>query len=94
MKVVISRRAELDIAEIATWIEQDNPRAAGRMVDRLIGAANALSRFPRRYPEIGHRGLRKRPVGNYVLLSRVDDVVSVARVIHAARDWVSLLDEV
>ncbi len=93
MKVVISRRAELDIAEIAGWIEQDSPRAAGRMVDRLIGAANALSRFPRRYPEIGHGGLRKRAVGNYVLLYRVDDVVAVARVFHAARDWVSLLDE-
>ncbi|CAN5454976.1 type II toxin-antitoxin system RelE/ParE family toxin [soil metagenome] len=94
MKVVVSRRAEMDMVEIATWIAGDSPRAASRMINRLIAAANGLSRYPLRYPTIGHGGLRKRPVGEYVLLYRVDDVVSIARILHGARDWLSLLDEV
>lgn len=93
MKVIVSRRAEMDMAEIAAWIAGDNPRAASRMIDRLISAANGLSRYPLRYPAVGHGGLRKRPVGDYILLYRVDAVVAVARVLHSARDWLSLLDE-
>lgn len=93
MKVLVSRLAEIDITEIAEWIAADNPRAAARMIDKFLAAANALSLHPHRYPEVGRTGLRKRPIGDYVILYRADDAISVVRVLHSARDWLSLLDE-
>ena len=93
MKVIVAPAARRDLVEIGTWIARDKPRAADRMVDRLLSAANGLSRHPLRYPSVGLRRLRKRPVGAYLIFYRVDDVISVVRILHAARDWVSLLDE-
>lgn len=93
MKVVVSRRAEMDFASIAAWIAEDSPRAAARMIDRLVVAAESLDRLSLRYPLVGRTGLRKLPVGDDVILYRFEDVVSIARVLHAARDWLSLLDE-
>lgn len=93
MKVVFTRPTYQDLAEIRTWIAADNPRAADRMVEKLVSACSGLSRFPLRYPEIAARRLRKRPVGSYLIFYRVTDKVEIVRILHAARDWVSLLDE-
>lgn len=81
------------MVEIASWIAKDSPAAADRMIDRFVAAAEALSQNPLRYPLIGRGGLRKRPLGDYVILYRTDDAIHVARILHAARDWLSLLDE-
>ena len=93
MKVVVAPAVRRDLVEIGTWIARDKPRAADRMVDRLLSAAKGLSRYPLRYPSAGLRGLRKRPVGGYLIFYRVDDDINVVRILNAARDWVSLLDE-
>lgn len=94
MRVVVARRAELDLAELCAWIAQDKPRAAERMLDRLVAAAHSLSVHPLRYPTIGFHSLRKRPVGDFLIFYSVDDVINVVRIFHAARDWPALLDEI
>jgi len=50
MRVSFTRRARQDLAEIGDWIASDNPKAAARTVDRLIGAGEALANLPLRYP--------------------------------------------
>jgi len=92
MKVAFTQRANLDLADIGNWIARDNPRAAARMVDRLINAGDGLADISLRYPAT-HRSLRKRPVGAYVIFYRITDRVEIVRVLHSARDWLSLLDE-
>lgn len=94
MRVTFTRRARHDLAEIDAWIATDNPKAAARMLEWLIAAGEALSGLSLRYPEIPNRPLRKRPVGPYLIFCRVLDTVQVVRILHAARDWPSLFDEV
>lgn len=93
MKTIISRMAEMDMVEIGSWIARDSPRAAARMVDRIVAAVDGLGRYPLRYPVLERLDLRKRPVGDYVILYRVDEAVYIVRILHAARDWLSLLED-
>ena len=93
MRVRFTPRARQDLAEIGDWIAADNPKAAARMVDRLISAGEGLSRLPLRFPAANHRALRKRVVGDYILFYRVLDTVENIRILHSARDWLSLLEE-
>ena len=93
MKVVISRAAEMDMVDIGDWIARDSDRAAGRMINRILVATEGLTRSPVRYPVVGNLNVRKRTVGDYVILYRVDDAVRIVRILHSARDWLSLLDD-
>jgi len=93
MKVIISRAAEMDMVDIGDWIARDSDRAAGRMITRILVAIEGLTRYPLRYPVIESLNVRKRPIGDYVILYRVDDAVRIVRILHSARDWLSLLDE-
>ena len=93
MRVSFTRRARQDLAEIGDWIASDNPTAAARTVDRVIGAGEALANLPLRYLRIAHSNLRKRVVGDHILFYRVLDQVEVVHILHSARDSLSLLDE-
>jgi addiction module toxin, RelE/StbE family len=91
MKVVITRAAERDLAEIQAYIAQDNVRAADRFIQRLLTACEALSTQSRRYPATV-QDMRKRPLGDYLIFYRLTTHVDVVRILHAARDWTRLLD--
>jgi len=70
------------------YIARDNPRAAAGMVDRIVGAAEAL----RLQPEMGRRGrvagTREFVVSPFVIAYRAAaDAVEIVAVIHAARRW-------
>ena len=93
MRVRFTRSARQDLAEIGNWIAADNPKAAARMVDRLISAGEGLSKLPLRFPATSPRALRKRVVGDYIIFYRVLETVEVVRILHTARDWLALLDE-
>lgn len=93
MKVRFSFDARNDLREIAFWIEGDNPHRAETFVIELTEAAESLTLFPRRYPDAGPRGLRRMPYGHYLIFYRVTDAVEIIRIIHGARDWPSLLDD-
>ncbi|MFB7880247.1 type II toxin-antitoxin system RelE/ParE family toxin [Brevundimonas diminuta] len=93
MKVVLTRVAESDLAQSGDWIARDNPRAAGRWIESALTECESLSAHVERYPRIGFADLRKRPFGDYVIFYRMTDQVEIIRVLHAARDWASLLGD-
>lgn len=69
-------------------------------IRRIMRAVSDLRDLPYMWPafSFGHVGnLRKRPIGNYVLLYHVDEgskTVLIAHIFHAARDYGKLLEEV
>jgi toxin ParE1/3/4 len=90
-----SSQAQLDIAEIALRIAQDNPTAADRWLELIDEKFRLLARMP----ELGRKrfelapDLRSFPVGNYVIFCRpVTDGIQVIRVLHGARDIPALFD--
>ncbi len=93
-KVVWSAASRRDLIDIVTFIAEDNPFAADRVVDTIEIVGNKLG--------LTMTGRRGRVTGSYekvVLglpyilayeLSRHADgseTVNILRVIHAARDW-------
>ena len=68
----LSPEAEADIAAIAEYVAEDNPAAAGRLVDRLLEQCRRLGEFPKlgASRDDVRPGLRLFPVGNYLLLYR------------------------
>lgn len=94
MKVEISRAAQRDLDTIEAQIGQKNPAAGRRLHARLSKACLALARMPRRFILDERIGLRRRPMGAYLVFYRVTDCVEVVRVLHGARDWIALLDEI
>lgn len=89
-----SAAARADLREIAAYIAEDSPAAAGRVVVALERACRSLATHPgigRRRPELAP-DLRSFAVGNYILFYRVrGDVVEIAAVLHGARDVERLL---
>jgi toxin ParE1/3/4 len=86
--------AEADIERIASYIAEDNPRAAKRWFEDIHLHCQQLGEMP----GIGaarfdvRPGLRMLPVGNYLILYReVDDGAEIVRIIHGARQWQELL---
>jgi len=85
-----SSRAEFDLIEIWEYIAQDDPPAADRQLDRIDASCQMLAKNPKSGP---HRedlaaGLRFYPVGNYLIFYTIgEDGITVARVLHAARDY-------
>ncbi|WP_443750189.1 type II toxin-antitoxin system RelE/ParE family toxin [Asticcacaulis solisilvae] len=93
-----SRRADSDLIDIWAYIFTDNPAAADRHVLKLAETFEAVQGFPekgRPAPELSenHRILT---YGSYMLIyeiDRQDKVVTLIRVLHAARDWRTLFDD-
>ena len=65
-RVVWTAQAWERLLEIETFIAEDSPGAAVKLIDRLIARADALARHPdrgRRLPEMPGSGLRELIVG-------------------------------
>lgn len=93
MKVVLTAPAKADLLEIGDWIASDSPANAQRFVHRRRTACDELSTLSFRYAEEPGTGLRRRPVGNYLVFYRVTDQVQIIRILHSGRDWLALLAE-
>ena len=85
----LSEAALRDLDEIWSYIAQDSPRAADRLIARLLGASEKLGDFP----ELGisrddlAAGLRALRAGNYILFySRRGEGLTIDRVLHARLD--------
>jgi len=91
-----------DLVEIASYIAQDNPEAAARVLDEI----ERIFQFVALFPEAGTlcpstrktlSGIRMMPAGiyrNYLIFYRATDDGRGARilhVLHAARDITSLI---
>ena len=89
MTVVWTEQAAERLREIEAFVARDDPRAAARLVDRLIARGDALARHPdrgRRVPELPDSGLRELIVGNYrVVYRRTSEAVEVLTVFEGHR---------
>jgi addiction module RelE/StbE family toxin len=87
--VVFSAEAERDLAAIADYIGQDNPRRARTFTDELQAfVTEKLSTFPASGPEIGSR--RYVVFGNHVILYQMDEATSIVLVqviVEGHRNW-------
>jgi addiction module RelE/StbE family toxin len=87
-------KAQADLREIVSYISNANPTACERLLAEIEAAVSRLAAFP----NIGHR---RRDVSNkryrfwnikpFVVAYRFDDnVLTVVRVVHGARDFRSM----
>lgn len=93
MNFEFSRRADLDIEEIALYIARDNPARALSFAEELRAHCHRLLRFPEAAPlrpDLGE-GVRLSVFGRYVVLYVVsDDLLDIRRVVHGARNLTGL----
>jgi addiction module RelE/StbE family toxin len=86
-----TRRAEQDLEDIASYIGQDSPAAAARVVLELIDQIDAT--LPKR-PAVGRPGrllgTRELVIGGlpYIVPYRVrENDIEILRVLHTSRRW-------
>jgi toxin ParE1/3/4 len=96
MRVRVSRRAEIDLAEITDFIALDNPERAFEFEDELIARAHKIGETPQAYaerPEL-KEGVRSCAYGAYVIFFTIDDQgVRIERILHGSRDLRPLLNK-
>jgi len=70
-QIIWTDAAIVGVAEIRGFIAKENPGAALRVAQELVGAADSLDHLPLRGAPIAG-GRRRLTVGNYLILYRVD----------------------
>lgn len=96
IRLEITRAAQTDLLEIWSYIAEDSPEAADRLI---LAIARTLDKMVA-YPEMGRQRddlqipMRSCPVKGYVVYYRLvdDDCLEVYRVLHGARDTGTLRD--
>jgi toxin ParE1/3/4 len=94
VNVVVTPAAEADLSEIAAHIEEDDPAAAARWLDRMEGVVAGIRRLPRIGTDRSDvaPGVRLFPVGRYLVLYRIEPAaVVILRIVHGARRWGDLV---
>lgn len=92
--VIFSLMAEKDLEAIADYIAQDNPIRSLFFVQELRKQCLDFGHFPNSHPRFLELGKDARivPYKNYVVLYRVlEDIVSIERILHGARDILNLV---
>jgi toxin ParE1/3/4 len=90
----LSSRAELDLADLWSFIAERDLVAADRMTAKFSATFRRLQRFPKLGEAIEHLGVdfRRFPVEKYVVFYRhVHGEIRIVRVLHSARQWEDLL---
>jgi len=89
--------AQEDFKEIITYIALDNPSAAEAIADKIEKSLSNLSTYPLigKIPneeELATMGYRFLVVQNYLISYTIEDqIIWVHRIIHGAREFLSLL---
>ena len=88
MKVHWTRTAERHLDAIHSYIAQDSPEYARRMVDRLTKRSQQIAMFPfsgRRVPEYDMNQIREVIEGPYRIIYHINpDQIDILAVVHAA----------
>jgi toxin ParE1/3/4 len=96
VSVRLSRRAEIDLAEITDFIALDNPERAFEFEEELLAQARKIAQTPLGYverPEL-KEGLRSCAYGAYVIFFTIDDQgIRIERIVHGSRDLGPLLSQ-
>ena len=89
MKLRFRRSAIDDLGEIRSYIAQDNPSAARRLVRAIRRRCRLMAEQPhigRQRPEL-RSGLRSFPVQRYIVFYHViNDTVEIVSIVHGSRD--------
>lgn len=88
-EVVWTRRALRNLDHIGTYIAQDDPAAANRVVRRIIEHVSGLAFYPR-IGRIGSvEGTRELVIADtpYIAVYRIAGRVEILRIRHAAQRW-------
>ncbi|MET0678511.1 MAG: type II toxin-antitoxin system RelE/ParE family toxin [Bradyrhizobium sp.] len=95
MIVTLTAEAEADIEQIATYVAEQSPGSALRLVRELRQRCDSLLDAPRGYPLVPRYeqwGIRRRPFGRFLIFYRVgEDAIDIIHILHGARDYESLL---
>lgn len=95
MIVVVTAEAQSDLEDIASYVAGQSPRSALTLIHGLREKCESLADAPRGYPLVPryeHKGIRRRPFGNYLIFYRVSsDAIEVIHILHGARDYEALL---
>lgn len=87
--VIFAASARADLESIAAYAAERSEAGAERVVAMVLGRARRLGGLPRAgrpRPDLGP-GLRAIPVGNFLIVYRVEDrVVQVLHIAHGAPD--------
>jgi toxin ParE1/3/4 len=89
-RIDISPAARHDLADVWSFVSQDNEDAATHLIQSFYRQCVVLSDMPNlgraRDRDLGE-GLRSYPIGNYVIFYRFDNKrLEMVRVAHSARD--------
>jgi len=90
LKLRLTRLAEQDLESIEAFIREDNPKAAVKMVLRVLEAVEGLRAFPNLGRPGRVAGTRELTVSStpFIAVYEVrENVLWVLRVLHAARRW-------
>jgi toxin ParE1/3/4 len=94
-KVLRKPQAEADLIEIWTYIAQDSPTRADKLLDEIDEKSQTLAQSPfigKARDELGSK-IRSFPIGNYVLFYQpIEDGIEIIRVLHGARDIEALFN--
>jgi|CXWL01.1.fsa_nt_gi plasmid stabilization system protein ParE len=84
-----SSRAEQDLIDIWWYIADNNPSQADIFLEKINSLFNDIRQNPnigRNRTELGIE-IKSFPIGNYIVFYKVaSHIVTIVRVIHAARD--------
>lgn len=87
MKIRWSPEARRQVSEIWHYVALDDPRAADRMIIRLVAAVEKLAHFPH-LGRPGREGSRELVVGgtNFIVVYRVEgEEIKIGTVVHGAQ---------
>jgi toxin ParE1/3/4 len=78
LKVILTAEAEADLDHISDYIAEYSARTALTQIRELRDKCYRLTDAPQGYPlltDFEHSGIRKRPVGRYLILYRVNQSI-------------------
>ncbi len=91
--------AEQDLVELVSYVGADNPQAAAKILDRIETRLRTLASHPfagrlPHDPQLVGLGYRLLVIDNYLVFYKIKgQVVLLHRILHGARDFLSLLSE-
>lgn len=100
-KLVVSKPAEKDLADILQYISKDlsAPKAASDFLDEVLKCYDNVSANPLMYAlcdndRLKNKKYRKAIIKNYIMFYRVDETshtIYIMRFIYGRRDYINLL---
>ncbi|GGF59783.1 hypothetical protein GCM10007301_19410 [Azorhizobium oxalatiphilum] len=80
--------ARADLLHIVSYIAEDNPDAAQRVLDEIREKAARLPEYPRLYRPGRVEGTREMVCGSYVVIyAESPAAVTILRVLHGRQEW-------